>query len=133
MKHRLTSACIEVCGIEILGFHGYYDAERTKGNRFSIDLRAEGEFHSSLASDRLEESIDYSKMVQVVRDVNRAKDNLLIESFADRIADAMLDRFPRMQKIAVRVEKLHPMGLGRVRCAAVELEKARENQTPSST
>ncbi|HDL84885.1 MAG TPA: dihydroneopterin aldolase [Candidatus Acetothermia bacterium] len=127
MKYRLTSARIEVCGIEVIGFHGYYDAERTKGNRFSIDLRAEGDFHSSLTSDRLEESIDYSQMVQVVFDVNRAKDNLLIESFADRIANAMLERFPRMQKIAVRVEKLHPYGLGTVRCAAIELEKEREN------
>ena len=127
MKYRLTSAHIEVCGIEVIGFHGYYDVERTKGNHFLIDLRAEGDFHSCLESDRLEESIDYSKMVQVVRDVNRAKDNLLIESFADRIANALLDGFPRMQKIAVRVEKLHPMGLGRVRCAAIELEKEREN------
>jgi len=125
MKYRLTSARIEVCGIEVIGFHGYYDEERTNGNRFSIDLRAEGEFHSSLASDRLEESIDYSKMVQVVFDVNRERENLLIESFADRIANAMLERFPRMQKIAVRVEKLHPMGLGSVRCAAIELEKER--------
>ena len=125
MKHRLTSARIEVCGIEVIGFHGYYDAERTEGNHFSIDLRAEGDFHPSLASDRLEDSIDYSKMVQVVRDINRARNYLLIESFADRIADAMLEGFPRMQKIAVRVEKLHPMGLGRVRCAAIELEKER--------
>jgi len=127
MTNKLTSARIEVCGIELVGFHGYYDAERTEGNRFSIDLRAEGDFCASLSSDRLEESIDYSQMVQVVRDVNRARDYLLIESFADGIANAMLERFPRMQKIAVRVEKLHPMGLGRVRCAAIELEKEREH------
>ena len=126
MPNKLTSARIEVCGIELIGFHGYYDAERTKGNRFSIDLRAEGDFYASLSSDRLEESIDYSQMVRVVRDVNRARDYLLIESFADGIANAMLERFPRMQKIAVRVEKLHPMGLGRVRCAAIELEKERQ-------
>ena len=127
MTNKLTSARIEVCGIELVGFHGYYDAERTKGNRFSIDLRAEGDFYSSCSSDRLEETIDYSQMVQVVRDVNRARNYLLIESFADEIANAMLGRFPRMQKIAVRVEKLHPIGLGRVRCAAIELEKEREH------
>jgi|AntAceMinimDraft_16_1070373.scaffolds.fasta_scaffold52955_2 dihydroneopterin aldolase len=127
MTNKLTSARIEICGIELIGFHGYYDAERTKGNRFSIDLRAEGDFYTSCSSDRLEETIDYSQMVQVVRDVNRARNHLLIESFADEIANAMLERFPRMQKIAVRVEKLHPMGLGRVRCAAIELEKEREH------
>ena len=126
MTNRLTSARIEVCGIEFVGFHGYYDAERTKGNRFSVDLRAEGDFHAALSSDRLEESIDYSLMVKVVRDVNQARDYFLIESFADGIADAMLKRFPRMQRIFVRVEKLAPMGLGSVRCAAIELEKERE-------
>ncbi len=133
MRNRLTSARIEVCGIKLIGFHGYYDAERIRGNRFSIDLRAEGDFYSSFSSDRLEESVDYSKMVQVVSDVNQASKHLLIESLANDIANAMLERFPRIQKIAVRVEKLGPMGLGKVRCAAVELEKERQQKTNSST
>ncbi len=133
MINRFTGARIEVCGIELMGFHGYYDVERIKGNRFSVDLRVEGDFHSSFSSDRLEESIDYSKMVQVVRDVNQSTKYLLIESLADGIANCMLERFPRIQKIAVRVEKLAPMGLGKVRCAAVELEKERQKKTSSST
>jgi dihydroneopterin aldolase len=129
----ITSARIEVCGIELVGFHGYYDEERIKGNRFLIDLRAEGDFYSSFSSHRLEESVDYSQMVQAVHDVNQAKKYLLIESFADDIANAMLERFPRIQKIAVRVEKLAPMGLGTVRCAAVELERERQKKRTLST
>jgi dihydroneopterin aldolase len=72
-------------------------------------------------------------MVQAVHDVNQAKKYLLIESFADDIANAMLERFPRIQKIAVRVEKLAPMGLGTVRCAAVELERERQKKRTLST
>jgi 7,8-dihydroneopterin aldolase/epimerase/oxygenase len=127
MENRLISARIEVCEIELIGFHGYYDAERINGSRFCVDLRAEGDFSKSFSSDKLEESVDYSEMVQVVRNVNQAKRYFLIESLADGIANAILERFPKIQRIAVRVEKLAPMGLGTVRCAAVELEKERKN------
>ncbi len=125
MKNKVTSARIEVSGIELIGFHGYLDVERTKGNRFLIDISVEGDFRTALCGDRLEETIDYRQMVKVVRDVNRARDHILIESFADEIADTLLERFPRIKKAAVRVEKLAPLGLGRVRCAAIELEKER--------
>lgn len=125
MKNKCTSARIEVLGIELVGFHGCLDIERIKGNRFLIDVSVEGDFWTAPCTDRLEETIDYSEMVRVVRDVNRARDHLLIESFADEIADTLLERFPRIKKTVVRVEKLAPLGLGRVRCAATELEKER--------
>ena len=126
MDKRITAARIEICGIELIGFHGCYEQEKMAGNVFSVNLRVEGDFHSSFSSDRLEESVDYSKLVQLVRDVNKERRYFLIESLADSIANSILERFPKIDRIGVRVEKMAPMGLGKVRCAAVEMEKERE-------
>ncbi len=125
MSSRIKGARLIVSGIELLGFHGCYEVERLKGNRFCIDLCIEGEFHQAFATDSLADSIDYSRLVNAVREINRARKYTLIESFAQAIANGLLERFPRIRMVSIRVEKLNPPGLGKVRCAAIELEKER--------
>jgi len=121
----MKSARLIVSKIELLGFHGCYGAERVKGNRFLVDLSVEGTFHKAFSTDSLEESVDYAQLVSVVREINRQRKYFLIESFADAIANGLFERFPKINKVIVRVEKLNPPGLGKVRCTAVELEKER--------
>ncbi|MCK4598218.1 dihydroneopterin aldolase [Candidatus Bipolaricaulota bacterium] len=125
MGARLESVRLVVEGIELVGFHGCTDAERTKGNCFRIDLELEGKFEKVTSSDRLEDSIDYRKIVSTVRGINRTRQYFLIESFADAIANGLLARFPKILRILVRVQKLSPPGLGKVACAAIELIKER--------
>ena len=126
MEIDLRKTCLLVNGIELIGFHGYAEEERQKGNHYRIDLKIEGEIEQALTTDRLEDSIDYSQMVRTVREINRARKCFLIESFADGIANGLLERFPRIRKITVRVAKLDPPGLGRVMCAAIEVTKERK-------
>lgn len=125
MESRLESVRLAVEGIELVGFHGCTDAERTKGNCLRIDLELEGKFEEVTRSDRLEDSIDYRKIVSTVREINRTRQYFLIESFADAIANGLLARFSKIVRILVRVEKLSPPGLGKVACAAIELIKER--------
>ena len=115
-----------VSGIELFGFHGVSEEERTIGNRFRIDLQMEGDFQKALKSDCLADTIDYSQVVEVVGETNRERRYFLIESFADAIGDVLLARFAKIRKISVRVAKLAPPGLGEeIACAAIELTKVR--------
>lgn len=126
METHLKDTSLIVSGIELFGFHGVSKEERVRGNRFQIDLKIEGEFETALNTDRLEDSIDYSQVVKVVGEINRAKRYFLIESFADAIANGLFKRFSKIQKISVRVAKLNPPGLEeKVSCAAIELTKVR--------
>lgn len=124
METHLKDTSLIVSGIELFGFHGASKEEQARGNRFQIDLKVEGEFEKALNTDRLEDSIDYSQVVKVVGEINRAKRYSLIESFADAIANDLLERFSKIRKISVRVAKLDPPGLEeKVACAAIELTK----------
>jgi len=126
MESHLKRVCLVVTGIELFGHHGATHDEQVEGNRFRIDLEIEGEFERALGSDRLEDTVDYSQIVQTVGEINRAKRYILIESFADAIADNLLTRFSKVKKISVRVAKLNPPGLeGRVSCTAIDLTKER--------
>jgi dihydroneopterin aldolase len=125
MESQIKSARLIVSGIELVGFHGYYDAERVRGNRFRIDLDVEGEFHRAFATDSLADSIDYGRLVSAVREINRIRKYFLIESFAEAIATGLIERFPKIRRVSIRVEKLNPPRLGKVGSVAVELVKER--------
>ncbi len=114
-----------VANIEIVGRHGWYPQERENGNRFRIDVELEGALERAIASDRLEDTIDYTKVVAAVRDVNASKRFRLIESFGGAIADELLRRFPRISRLTVRVRKLAPPGLEKGIWAAFEITQTR--------
>jgi 7,8-dihydroneopterin aldolase/epimerase/oxygenase len=116
---------LSVTGIRFFGFHGNEEAERRRGNRFRIDLEAEGALDRAIQTDRLEDTVDYSRLVETVREISRTHKYSLIESLAGAIADGLLERFGKIDRITVRVEKLAPPGLGNGTCAAVNLTKTR--------
>lgn len=126
MGTRFSATRLSVSEIDVFGFHGCFPEEREKGNRFRIDLEMEGALEGAIETDQLEDSIDYTKVVEAVRDVNERKRFRLIESFAGAIADELLQRFPKINRLTVRVRKLAPPGLKKGIWVAFELTRERE-------
>ena len=114
-------------GIELEGHHGAYEEEKVNANRFRVDVEMTADLSSAVASDRLEDTVDYASVVQCVVEINRQRRFNLIESFAGAISDELLSRFPRIDELLVRLRKLSPPGLGSNTCAAVELRKRRKS------
>jgi len=126
MGIRLERVRLVLSGVRLVGHHGQDEAEQRRGNRFRIDLWVEGKVGRSLQSDLLSDTVDYGGLVRVLRDVNRRRHHRLVESLAQEMAQALFGAFPAIDRLSIRVEKLAPPGLGRVRSAAVELIEERE-------
>ena len=112
-------------GIEFEGRHGVYAEEREQGNRFRLDVEITADLSSALASDRLEDTVDYGSVVSFVKEINRQQRFNLIESFAGAISDGLLERFPRIDEALIRVRKLVPPRLGNIVCAMAEVRRSR--------
>ena len=91
---------VELAGLEIPGKHGVDDWERATEQRFLYDLELE---LAEPTDDRIEETVDYREVVEVVRSVSERQFKLL-ESMAGAVAAALLERFP-LQRARVRVRK----------------------------
>jgi len=104
----------------IHGPHGVYDEERESGNEFSIDLELEGDFTKAIATDCIEHAVDIDQVATLVRDINRQNQFFLIESFADAIGRALMERFPDLSHVLVRVTKLTLVRLEAVRSSTAE-------------
>ena len=92
---------VELAGLEIPGRHGVEDWEREQEQPFVYDLELELE---EPASDRIEDTVDYREVVELVRAVSESRQFQLLESIAAAVADALLERFP-LERARVRVRK----------------------------
>jgi dihydroneopterin aldolase len=92
---------VELAGLEIPGRHGVEDWERKQDQPFVYHLELE---LAEPANDRIEDTVDYREVVELVRAVSESRQFQLLESIAAAVADALLDRF-QLERVRVRVRK----------------------------
>jgi 7,8-dihydroneopterin aldolase/epimerase/oxygenase len=96
-----VSVLVELAGLEIPGRHGVEDPEQDQEQPFVYDLELELE---EPANDRIEDTVDYREVVELVRAVSESRQFQLLESIAAAVAEALLERFP-LERARVRVRK----------------------------
>ena len=92
---------VELKGLEIAGRHGATPEEHERDQPFLYDLELE---LPEPQADRIEETVDYREVVEVVREVSAAEERQLLETLAAAVADALMERFP-LERAGVRVRK----------------------------
>jgi dihydroneopterin aldolase len=116
---------VEVRGVELFGRHGIQEEERREGQRFLFDLWLDVPAEA-VASDRLEDAVDYREVVALVREISDGRAFRLLEALAGELADALLGRFP-VERVRVRVRKPDVRLTAPVEHAAVTVERARSS------
>jgi dihydroneopterin aldolase len=95
---------IELVGLVLFGHHGYLEAERRLGQRFLVDVWVDVD-DAAVASDDIEDTVDYRHVAELVREVFAGPERLLLERLAGAVADGILERFPATEGVRVRVRK----------------------------
>jgi dihydroneopterin aldolase len=111
---------VELSGLEIPGRHGATPEEHERDQPFLYDL--ELEFPEPRA-DRIEETVDYREVVELVREVSSTERHLL-ETLAAAVADALIQRFA-LERARVRVRKPEVRLEAPVEWAAATAERSR--------
>lgn len=115
---------IELVGLMVFGHHGYLEEERRLGQRFLVDVWVELD-EQAIASDRIEETVDYRQLGVLVREVFAGPPHLLLESLAGALADGVMSGFEEIHRVRVRVRKPDVILEPPVEHAAVIVERAR--------
>lgn len=118
----MASDRIVLEGLEFHGYHGVFPEESAFGARFVVDV----EMSLPLpGEDRLEATVDYSAVFELVREEVTARRYRLIESLAGRIAARVLATQPLVGRVTVRVHKPHAPLPGVLRDVFVEVVRDR--------
>ncbi|MDD2263761.1 MAG: dihydroneopterin aldolase [Bacteroidales bacterium] len=101
--------------------HGCFDEERLIGTRFTVDVEMETDVCPAALTDRLEDTIDYSRIYTLVAE-EMARPSKLLEHVAGRILRTLLAAFPGTD-CRVTVSKLAPAIGGEAGRASVTVTK----------
>lgn len=115
---------IELIELVVFGRHGYLEEERRLGQRFLVDLWVDLDEDAS-ASDDIDETVDYRRLAALVKEVFAGPSRLLLEGLAGAVADGIMERFPPVRSVRVRVRKPDVVLDPTVEHAAVVVERAR--------
>ena len=88
--------------------HGVLDVERSNGGLFEIDVELICDVTEAEIEDRLTKTLDYEKLYSFIKDIVSGKKFYLIESLASRISKSIIENFPMVQKVTVKVRKPSP-------------------------
>ncbi|MDE2859966.1 MAG: dihydroneopterin aldolase [Chloroflexota bacterium] len=113
-------------GMTFYGYHGATPHEKERGQPFVVDIEMELDLSRPGRSDDLRDTVDYSAVYGVVREVVEGEGRNLLESVADGLAQRLLRDFP-LDTVTVRVAKPHvPIHGAMLESAAVEVHRRRE-------
>ena len=101
----LTIALAEL-GFE--GRHGATALERRHTRKFEVDVELVLEGAAAERSDRLADTVDYSKVAEVIVAIGTGEPHRLLESLSRRMVDGLRDAFPGVGRIVLALRKLNP-------------------------
>ncbi len=121
-----STGIIRIKNAIFYGYHGVHTSEQNSGGRFEVDIEIHCDISEAIKSDSLKNTIDYEQVYNFLKSLITEKKFYLIEALASKIAQGLIEKFEKIQKVNVKVRKPSPPVGGVVDCVEVELEMKRD-------
>jgi dihydroneopterin aldolase len=115
---------VEISGLSIFTHHGVSDAEQLTGQRLVFDISFEVDGCDATVTDRLEDTIDYAEVADIVALAATERSYRTLERLANLIAERLMERFDS-EAVRVRAAKPEPPIPLAVEEVAVEVVRSR--------
>lgn len=114
-------------GLRLYAYHGVMPQERKIGANFIIDLDVDTDFSAAIENDNLQGTVSYADLFQLVKR-EMAIPSQLVEHVAGRIVKAILDEYPTITAVHIRILKENPPMGADCQGAGVDLKQQRNEQ-----
>ncbi|XP_021619639.1 dihydroneopterin aldolase 2 isoform X2 [Manihot esculenta] len=118
-------------GLMFHGFHGVKPEEKTLGQKFLIDVDAWMDLRAAGKSDQMSDTLSYTEIYRVVKEVVEGPSHNLLESVAQQIALTTLTKYPQISAVRVKVGKPHVAVHGPLDYLGVEILRRRIVDLPN--
>jgi 7,8-dihydroneopterin aldolase/epimerase/oxygenase len=106
-EEGLESVTIEITGLSLYTHHGVSEAEREVGQRLMLDLRLEVGETDATVTDRVEDTVDYAEVCQLVALVAQQRSHRTLERLCSTIAERLLADY-ELEGVWVKATKPEP-------------------------
>ncbi len=115
---------VELGGLSIYTHHGVTEAEREVGQRLVIDVAFDVPDCDAVLTDRLEDTIDYAEVADIVALAATERSHRTLERLGGVIAERLMERFG-CDEVRVRTAKPEPPIPLAIEEVAVEVVRSR--------
>jgi dihydroneopterin aldolase len=119
-----ASVDVELRGLSIFTHHGATDAEQEVGQRLEFDLRLDVPDCDAVITDRLEDTVDYAEVCDIVALAATERSYRTLERLCHVVGERLIERFG-CDTVTVRAAKPEPPLPLAVDEAAVEVVQER--------
>jgi dihydroneopterin aldolase len=106
-EEGLETVTIEIAGLSLYTHHGVSEAEREVGQRLMLDLRLEVGETDATVTDRVEDTVDYAEVCQLVALVAQQRSHRTLERLCSTIAERLLADY-ELEGVWVKATKPEP-------------------------
>lgn len=103
----LKDSYIDIRDLRFHAFHGVEAQERLTGNDYEVSLRLQVDVSRAMVSDNVDDTVNYAE-VYALTGREMAVPSNLVEHVAYRIGLGIMDRWPEIKSVDIRLTKLNP-------------------------
>ncbi|MGM9705982.1 MAG: dihydroneopterin aldolase [Prevotella sp.] len=118
--YKIITGYIFIEKIRLHAFHGVLPQEQKTGNDYTISVRAEYDLRQAVETDDLTDTINYADIYQIVAG-EMDKPSKLIEHVAGRIGKQLIDTYPNINSLEIKIIKHNPPMNAQCHGAGVEI------------
>ncbi len=111
---------ISIEGMEFFAYHGCFKEEQVIGTKFRIDLFLEVNTSAAEKSDRLQDTVNYQSVFQLVKKEMETTSKIL-EHVGRRILNSVKNEFPVIDHARIKIRKLNPPLGGKIDFVSLDL------------
>ncbi|KAL2537441.1 Dihydroneopterin aldolase 1 [Forsythia ovata] len=126
-RETLNGDKLVLRGLKFHGYHGVKPEEKKLGQKFLIDVDAWMDLQVAGNSDNLSDTISYTAIYRIVKEVVEGASHNLLESVAQLIASTILSKYHQLSAVRVQVGKPHVAVQGSLDYLGVEITRYRSS------
>lgn len=91
--------------LAFFGYHGVLKEENILGQKFFVDIELYTDLKKAGMSDNVIDTINYAEVYDQVKNIVENKRFNLLEALAEDIGKTILDGFPKVNEIYIKIRK----------------------------
>ncbi len=120
MDSNTLHGLIELEEMEFYAYHGCFKEEQVVGNRFLVNISLSTDCTTAAETDQISDALNYVTIYQLAKEQVMQNSHLL-EHLTKRIIDSIIDQFPQIDTLKVKVSKMNPPMGGQMKCVSVTM------------
>jgi dihydroneopterin aldolase / 2-amino-4-hydroxy-6-hydroxymethyldihydropteridine diphosphokinase len=118
---------IIIKNLNLFGYHGVRESEKKNGQNFCFNIEILLNSSDIPATDNLDDTLNYSRVIELVKDINSSQRCDLLETLSRVMAGRIMEMSLLIERVAVRIEKTSPPAKENLDSLGIEYVLDRKN------